>query len=62
MSLFVAGAALGQVQASLFVCLGDVQASHFAAGAIFGEVGVSFFVAGAMLQFSIQHACSELEK
>ena len=49
MSLFVAGAALGQVQASLFVRLGDVQASHFAAGAIFGEVGVSFFVAGAML-------------
>ena len=38
MSLFVAGAVLGEVQASLFV-----------AGAVLGEVQVSLFVAGAAL-------------
>ena len=37
MSLFVAGAAFGEVQVSLFV-----------AGAVFGEVEVSLFVAGAV--------------
>ena len=36
MSLFVAGAAFGEVHVSLFV-----------AGAVFGEVQVSLFVAGA---------------
>ena len=38
MSLFVAGAVLGEVQVSLFV-----------AGAVFGEVQVALFVAGAVL-------------
>ena len=37
MSLFVAGAAFGEVHVSLFV-----------AGAVFGEVEVSLFVAGAV--------------
>ena len=37
MSLFVAGAAFGEVQVSLFL-----------AGAVFGEVEVSLFVAGAV--------------
>ena len=37
MSLFVAGAAFGEVEVSLFV-----------AGAVFGEVEVSLFVAGAV--------------
>ena len=40
MSLFVAGAVLGEVQVSLFVAgavLGDVQVSLFVAGAVLGE-------------------------
>ena len=39
-SLFVAGALLGEVQVSLFVAgavLGDVQVALFVAGAVFGE-------------------------
>ena len=49
-SLFVAGAAFGEIQAFLFVAgaaFGDVQVSFFVAGAVFGEVAVSLFVAGA---------------
>ena len=41
MSLFVAGAVLGEVQVSLFVAgavLGEVQVSLFVASTIFGEV------------------------
>ena len=52
MSLFVAGAVLGEVQVSLFVAgavLGEVQMSFFVAGAVLGEVQVSLFVAGAVL-------------
>ena len=48
----MAGAALGEVQVSLFVAgaaLGEVQVSLFVAGAALGEVAVSFFVAGAAL-------------
>jgi len=48
----VAGAAVGEVQVSLFVAgaaLGEVQVSLFVAGAALGEVAVSFFVAGAAL-------------
>ena len=44
MSLFVAGAAFGEVQVFLFVAgaaFGDVQVSFFVAGAVFGEVQVS---------------------
>ena len=41
-SLFVAGAVLGEVQVSLFV-----------AGAVFGEVVVSLFVAGAVFGESL---------
>ena len=40
MSLFVAGAVLGEVQVSLFVAgavLGEVQVLLFVAGAVFGE-------------------------
>ena len=50
MSLFVAGAAFGEVHVSLFVAgaaFGDVHVSLFVAGAAFGEVHVSLFVAGA---------------
>ena len=41
MSLFVAGAAFGEVQVSLFVAgavFGEVQVSLFVAGAVFGEI------------------------
>ena len=41
MSLFVAGAALGEVQVLLFVAgaaLGEVAASLFVTGAVFGEM------------------------
>ena len=51
MSLFVAGAAFGDVQMSFFVTgavFGEVQVSLFVAGAVFGEVQVSLFVAGAV--------------
>ena len=51
MSLFVAGAAFGEVHVSLFVAgavFGEVQVSLFVAGAVFGEVQVSLFVAGAV--------------
>ena len=52
MSLFVAGAVLGEGQVSLFVA-GTVRAegpvSLFVAGAILGEGPVSLFVAGAVL-------------
>ena len=58
MSLFVAGAAFGDVAVSLFVagmlqCHFLWQAQHlvmlqlFVAGAAFGDVAVSLFVAGA---------------
>ena len=52
MSLFVAGAVLGEVQVSLFVVgavLGEVQVSLFVVGAVLGEVQVSLFVVGAVL-------------
>ena len=51
MSLFVAGAAFGEVHVSLFVAgavFGEVQVLLFVAGAVFGEVEVSLFVAGAV--------------
>ena len=41
MSLFVAGAAFGEVQVSLFVAgavFGEVQVPLFVAGAVFGEI------------------------
>ena len=50
-SLFVAGAILGEVELSLFVTgavLGEVPVSLFVAGAVFGDVLVSLFVAGAV--------------
>ena len=46
----MAGAAFGDVGASLFVAgaaFGDVGASVFVAGATFGEVGMPLLVAGA---------------
>ena len=49
-SLFVAGAAFGQVHVLLFVAgaaFGEVHVLLFVAGAAFGEVHVSLFVAGA---------------
>ena len=49
-SLFVAGAAFGEVHVSLFVAgaaFGEVHVALFVAGAAFGEVHVSLFVAGA---------------
>ena len=52
MSLFVAGAVLGEGQVSLFVAgavLGEGQVSLFVAGAVLGEGPVSLFVAGAVL-------------
>ena len=74
----VAGAVLGEVQASLFVAgavLGEVQVSLFVAGALLGEVQVSLFVAGAVFgeglnvrlgakrwYFSIENARGEVEK
>ena len=51
MSLFVAGAVLGEVPVSLFVAgaiLGEVELSLFVTGAVLGEVPVSLFVAGAV--------------
>ena len=48
----MAGAALGEVQVSLFVtgaALGEVQVSLFVAGAALGEVQASLFVVGAAL-------------
>ena len=45
MSLFVAGAAFGEVHVSLFVAgavFGEVQVSLFVAGAVFGEVQCHF--------------------
>ena len=51
-SIFVAGAVLGEGQVSLFVAgavVGEVQVSHFVAGAVLGEVQASHFVAGAVL-------------
>ena len=73
MSLFVAGAVLGEVQVSLFVAgavLGEVPVLFFVVGAIFGEVQVSLFVAGAFeckigretLYFTIENASGDLEK
>ena len=72
----MAGAALGEVQVSLFVAgvaLGEVQVSLFVAGAALGEVQVLLFVSGAalgeflnvsreMLHFSIENSRGELEK
>ena len=52
MSLFVAGAALGEGHVSLFVAgavLGEGRVSLFVAGAAHGEGHVSLFVAGAVL-------------
>ena len=52
MSLFVAGAVVGEVQVSVFVAgavLGEVQVSVFVAGAVLGEAQVSLFAAGAVL-------------
>ena len=52
MSLFVAGAVLGEGQVSLFVTgavLGEGQVSLFVTGAVLGEGPVSLFVAGAVL-------------
>ena len=49
-SLFVAGAAFGEVHVSLLVAgpaFGEVHVSLFVAGPAFGEVHVSLFVAGA---------------
>ena len=49
-SLFVAGAAFGEVHVLLFVAgaaFGGVHVSLFVAGAAFGEIHVSLFVAGA---------------
>ena len=49
MSLFVAGAAFGDLGVLLFVAgavFGDLGVSVFVAGAAFGDVGVSLFVAG----------------
>ena len=76
-SLFVAGAAFGEVHVSLFVAgavFGEVQVSLFVAGAVFGEVEVSLFVAGAVFgeiwndsrsakccNFSIEFASGERE-
>ena len=51
MSLFVAGAVLGEVPVSLFVAgavLGEVQVPLFVAGAVLREVLVLLFVAGAV--------------
>ena len=51
-SFCVAGAALGEVQVSLFVAgaaLADVQVPLIVASAAVGEVQVSLFVAGAAL-------------
>ena len=51
MSLFVAGAAFGDLGVLLFVAgavFGDLGVSFFVAGAAFGDLGVSLFVAGAV--------------
>ena len=63
MSLFVAGAVLGEVQVSLFVAgavFGEVQVALFVAGAVFGE-GLNVRL-GETLYFSIENARGELEK
>ena len=52
MSLFVAGAAFGDLGVPLCVAgalFGDLGVSLFVAGAAFGDVGVSLFVAGTVL-------------
>ena len=77
-SLFVAGAAFGEVHVLLFVAgaaFGEVHVSLFVAGAAFGEVHVSLFVAGAAcgeiwndsrsgkrFKFSIESAPGECDK
>ena len=64
MSLFVAGAVLGEVQVSLFVAgavLGDVQVSLFVAGAVLGE-GLNVRLGGETLYFTIENARGEVEK
>ena len=51
MSLFVAGAAFGDLGVLLFVAgavFGDLGVSLFLAGAAFGDVGASLFVAGTV--------------
>ena len=51
MSLFVAGAAFGDLGVLLFVAgavFGDLGVSLFVAGAAFGDVGVPLFVAGTV--------------
>ena len=50
-SLFVAGAAFGDLGVLLFVAgaaFGDLGVLLFVAGAVFGDLGVSLFVAGAV--------------
>ena len=52
MSLFVAGAVLGEGQASLFLTgavFGEGQVSLFVAGTVLGEGQMSLFVTGAVL-------------
>ena len=54
MSLFVAGAAIGDLGVPLFVAgavFGDLGMSLFVAGAAFGDVGVSLF---AQAQYLVQ--------
>ena len=58
----MAGAALGEVQVSLFAAgapLGEVQVLLFVAGAALGEF---LNVSREMLHFSIENARGELEK
>ena len=57
-SLFVAGAAFGDVQVSLFLAgaaLGDVQVSLFVAGAVLGEVQVSLFILQCHFSWQVQY-------
>ena len=57
MSLFVAGAAFGEVHVSLFVAgavFGEVHVLLFVAGAAFGEVHVLLFVAA---QYLVKFKC-----